>query len=82
MKKLLISLLTAAMLTTGCTQAKEIRKVNNIENKVEENIETKEDIEDTRKDGIEFIDSFLSCSNSSLLIGVSDAGIVSTDIGG
>ena len=62
MKKLLISLLLgAAMLTTGCTQAKEIGKVNNIENKVEEKIEegeTKEDIEQTRKDGIKFIDSF------------------------
>ena len=63
MKKLLISLLLgAAILTTGCTQAKEIGKVNNIENKVEEKIEegeTKEDIEQTRKDGIKFIDSFL-----------------------
>ena len=63
MKKLLISLLLgAAMLTTGCTQAKEIGKVNNIENKVEEKIEegeTKEDIEEIRKDGIKFIDSFL-----------------------
>ena len=61
MKKLLISLLTATMLTTGCTQAKEIGKVNNIENKVEEKIEegeTKEDIEEIRKDGIKFIDSF------------------------
>ena len=63
MKKLLISLLLGAtMLTTGCTQAKEIGKVNNIENKVEEKIEegeTKEDIEKIRKDGIEFIDLFL-----------------------
>ena len=63
MKKILISLLLgAAMLTTGCTQAKEIGKVNNIENKVEEKIEegeTKEDIEEIRKDGIEFIDLFL-----------------------
>ena len=62
MKKLLISLLLgAAMLTTGCTQAKEIGKVNNIENKVEEKIEereTKEDIEEIRKDGIKFIDLF------------------------
>ena len=62
MKKLLISLLLGAtMLTTGCTQAKEIGKVNNIENKVEEKIEegeTKEDIEEIRKDGIKFIDSF------------------------
>ena len=60
MKKLLISLLLgAAMLTTGCTQAKEIEKVNNIENKVEQNIEAEEDIEKIRKDGIKFIDSFL-----------------------
>ena len=60
MKKLLISLLLgAAMLTTGCTQAKEIGKVNNIENKVEEKIEAEEDIEEIRKDGIKFIDSFL-----------------------
>ena len=63
MKKLLISLLLGAtMLTTGCTQAKEIGKVNNIENKVEEKIEegeTKEDIEEIRKDGIKFIDLFL-----------------------
>lgn len=63
MKKLLILLLLgAAILTTGCTQAKEIGKVNNIENKVEEKIEegeTKEDIEEIRKDGIEYIDTFL-----------------------
>ena len=63
MKKLLISLLLgAAMLTTGCTQAKEIGKVNNIENKVEEKIEegeTEKSIEEIRKDGIKFIDSFL-----------------------
>ena len=63
MKKLWISLLLGAtILATGCTQAKEIGKVNNIENKVEEKIEegeTKEDIEQTRKDGIKFIDSFL-----------------------
>ena len=63
MKKLLISLLLgAAILTTGCTQAKEIGKVNNIENKVEEKIEegeTEKSIEEIRKDGIEFIDSFL-----------------------
>ena len=62
MKKLLISLLLgAAMLTTGCTQAKEIGKVNNIENKVEEKIEegeTEKSIEEIRKDGIKFIDSF------------------------
>lgn len=60
MKKLLISLLLGAtMLTTSCTQAKEIGKVNNIENKVEEDIEAEEDIEEIRKDGIKFIDSFL-----------------------
>ena len=59
MKKLLISLLLgAAILTTGCTQAKEIGKVNNIENKVEQDIEAEEDIEKIRKDGIKFIDSF------------------------
>ena len=39
MKKLLISLLLGAtILTTGCTQAKEIGEINNIENKIEENI--------------------------------------------
>ena len=62
MKKLLISLLMATILTTGCTQAKEIGKVNNIENKVEEKIEKKEtekSIEEIRKDGIKFIDLFL-----------------------
>ena len=62
MKKLLISLLTATMLVTGCTQAKEIGKIDNIENKVEEKIEegeTEKSLEQTRKDGIEFIDSFL-----------------------
>ena len=68
MKKLLISLLLgAAMLTTGCTQAKEIGKVNNIENKVEEKIEegeTKEDIEEIRKDGIGYIDSFFKVNLS------------------
>ena len=62
MKKLLISLLLgAAILTTGCTQVKEIGKVNNIENKVEEKIdegETEKSIEEIRKDGIEFIDLF------------------------
>ena len=64
MKKLLISLLLgAAMLTTGCTQAKEIGKVNNIENKVEENIGEKS-LKETRKDGIEYIDSFLKVNLS------------------
>ena len=59
MKKILISLLLgAAMLTTGCTQAKEIEKINNIENKVEENIGEKS-LKETRKEGIEYIDSFL-----------------------
>ena len=59
MKKLLISLLLgAAMLTTGCTQAKDIGKIDNIENKIEENIGEKS-LEQTRKEGIEFIDLFL-----------------------
>ena len=59
MKKLLISLLLgAAILTTGCTQAKDIEKINNIDNKVEENIGEKS-LKETRKDGIKFIDSFL-----------------------
>ena len=58
MKKLLILLLGATILTTGCTQAKDIGKINNIENKVEENIREKS-IEEIRKDGIEFIDLFL-----------------------
>ena len=58
MKKLLISLLTATMLVTGCTQAKDIGKINNIENNIEENMEEKS-LEQTRKDGIKFIDSFL-----------------------
>ena len=58
MKKILISLLLGAtMLTTGCTQAKDIGKINNIENKVEENIGEKS-LEDTRKEGIEYIDLF------------------------
>ena len=57
MKKLLISLLTATMLVTGCTQAKEIRKIDN-KNNIEENIGEKS-IEEIRKDGIKFIDSFL-----------------------
>lgn len=63
MKKLLISLLLGTiMLTAGCTQPKEIGKVNNIENKVEEKIEereTEKSIGETREKGIEFIDSFL-----------------------
>ena len=64
MKKLLISLLLgAAMLTTGCTQAKDIGKINNIENKVEENIGEKS-LKETRKDGIEYIDSFLKVNLS------------------
>ena len=58
MKKLLISLLLgAAMLTTGCTQAKDMGKINNIDNKVEENIGEKS-LKETRKDGIKFIDLF------------------------
>ena len=58
MKKLLISLLLGVtILTTGCTQAKDIGKINNIENKVEENIGEKS-LEDTRKEGIEYIDLF------------------------
>ena len=57
MKILLISLLTATMLVTGCTQAKEIEKINNIENKVEENIGEKS-LKETRKEGIEYIDLF------------------------
>ena len=64
MKKLLISLLLGAtILTTGCTQAKEIEKVNNIEDKVEENIGEKS-IEQIRKDGIKYIDSFLKVNLS------------------
>ena len=64
MKKLLISLLLgAAMLTTGCTQAKDIGKINNIDNKVEENIGEKS-LKETRKDGIEYIDSFLKVNLS------------------
>ena len=59
MKKILISLLLGAtMLTTGCTQAKDIGKINNIENKIEENIGEKS-LKETRKDGIGYIDSFL-----------------------
>ena len=64
MKKLLISLLLgAAMLTTGCTQAKDIGKIDNIENKVEENIGEKS-LKETRKEGIEYIDSFLKVNLS------------------
>ena len=64
MKKILISLLLgAAMLTTGCTQAKDIGKIDNIENKIEENIEEKS-LEETRKDGIKYIDSFLKSNLS------------------
>ena len=58
MKKILISLLLGAtMLATGCTQAKDIGKIDNIENKIEENIGEKS-LEQTRKDGIKFIDLF------------------------
>ena len=64
MKKLLISLLLGAtILTTGCTQAKEIGEINNIENKIEENIEEKS-LKETRKDGIKFIDLFLKANLS------------------
>ena len=64
MKKLLISLLLGAtMLTTGCTQAKDIGKINNIDNKVEENIGEKS-LKETRKDGIKYIDSFLKVNLS------------------
>ena len=63
MKKLLISLLTATMLVTGCTQAKDIEKINNIDNKVEENIGEKS-LKETRKDGIGYIDSFLKVNLS------------------
>ena len=38
-------------------------KINNIENKVEENIEEKS-LKETRKDGIEYIDSFLKVNLS------------------
>ena len=58
MKKILISLLLGAtILTTGCTQTKDIEKIDNIENKVEENIGEKS-LKETRKDGIKFIDLF------------------------
>ena len=58
MKKILISLLLGAtMLTTGCTQAKDIKKTDNVGNKVEENIGEKS-LKETRKDGIKFIDLF------------------------
>ena len=57
MKKLLISLLLGvAILTTSCTQAKEIRKIDN-KNNIEENIGEKS-VEEIRKDGIKFIDLF------------------------
>ena len=59
MKKILISLLLGAtMLTTGCTQAKDIKKTDNVENKIEEDIGEKS-LEEIRKDGIKFIDLFL-----------------------
>ena len=59
MKKILISLLLGAtILTTGCTQTKDIEKIDNIKNKIEENIREK-NIKETRKDGIKFIDLFL-----------------------
>ena len=55
MKKLLISLLLGTiMLTAGCTQPKEIRKIDN-KNNIEENIGEKS-LEEIRKDGIKFID--------------------------
>ena len=58
MKKLLISLLLGTiMLTAGCTQSKEIRKIDN-KNNIEENIGEKS-LEQIRKEGIEYIDSFL-----------------------
>ena len=64
MNKILISLLLGAtMLTTGCTQAKDIGKINNIDNKVEENIGEKS-LKETRKDGIEYIGSFLKVNLS------------------
>lgn len=60
MKKLFISLLLGAtILTTGCTQAKDIRKINNIGNEIEENIEAEEETEEKREQEIIFIDSFL-----------------------
>ena len=64
MKKILISLLLGAtILTTGCTQTKDIEKIDNIKNKVEENIGEKS-LKETRKDGIEYIDSFLKVNLS------------------
>ena len=58
MKKILISLLLGAtILTTGCTQTKDIEKIDNIKNKIEENIGEKS-LKETRKDGIEYIDLF------------------------
>ena len=64
MKKILISLLLGAtILTTGCTQTKDIEKIDNIKNKIEENIREK-NIEETRKEGIGYIDSFLKSNLS------------------
>ena len=64
MKKILISLLLGAtILTTGCTQAKDIKKVDNIENNIEESIGEKS-LEETREEGIEYIDSFLKANLS------------------
>ena len=58
MKKILLSLLLGAtMLTTGCTQAKDIKKTDNVENKIEEDIGEKS-LKKIRKDGIKFIDLF------------------------
>ena len=58
MKKILISLLLgAAMITTGCTQTKDIKKIDNIENKIVEDIEEKS-LKEIRKKGIEYIDLF------------------------
>ena len=63
MKKLLISLLLGTiMLTAGCTQPKEIRKIDN-KNNIEENIGEKS-LEEIREDGIEYIDTFLKANLS------------------
>lgn len=65
MKKILISLLLGTtMLTTGCTQAKDIKKVDNIDNKVEEESIGEKSLEETREEGIEYIDSFLKANLS------------------